>query len=195
MASITIYRKYSAAGENFIDDRTVTVDNVISASETSNMPAGKAGTAGAAGVMTLGSSHGFTDASVVCVSWSTGYRFDCAVSAYDGTTITVNGATGSGSTLPTAGAVVVSLKTEVALSFAGSNASIIMLAPAVDAVMAIEDGSSILWSASVTGGTATLYDSQDGATNPVASDTPTKCNCYNRTTTAGLPKILVGYNN
>jgi hypothetical protein len=102
---------------------TELVDNVLKLNGV--IPAGVAGTAGAAGVMTLGSSHGFTDADVVMCTWATGRRYACTISAYDGTTVTL--ATGTGDELPTSGAVVVSKLLEIDLAVLGTNVGFIML--------------------------------------------------------------------
>lgn len=189
--SVSIRNTMSMAGVNASDNRSITVDNEIKASET--IAAGKSGTAGAAGVMTLGTSHGFTDADVVAVIWATGFRYNCTISSYDGTTVTVS--SGAGDSLPTSGAVVVSKQQEIDLAFDGDQLQALSIGADIGIVATLEDGSTVHVAKQIEAAGAYQWDSGNGETNPVAGDSVTKAHVYAASTTAGTATILAAYDN
>lgn len=193
MSTISIRNSMIGGGTTANNTRSITIDNVIQASET--IAAGKAGTAGAAGVMTLGSSHGFTDADTVSVYWSTGFRYGCAVSSYDGTTITVNGATGAGDSLPTSGAVVCAKAVEVDIAFSGSALAALSAGADIACGITLEDAGGVELAKNIAVNGAYQWDSGNGEANPVTGDSIVKANVYNKSATAGTVTILVGYDN
>ncbi len=170
---------------------TELVDNVLKLNGV--IPAGVAGTAGAAGVMTLGSSHGFTDADVVMCTWATGRRYACTISAYDGTTVTL--ATGTGDELPTSGDVVVSKLLEIDAAVLGTNVNFIMLKSDVAATFTLEDAGGIELARNVAAGAAYIWAESSGDTNPITGDSITKCHVWNETAVAGSATGLIGYDN
>jgi len=185
---------YSQIGATTLrSSRVLTVDNAIELSE--DIPAGVAGVAGAAGVMTLAEGHGITDADTVSVSWASGERHDCAVSAYDSTTITVNGATGAGNTLPTSGAVTVSVKTVIQASVNADNLAGMGFSADISAIASVHDGSGELISPSFEANSGFNWDSDGGETNPLAGEAPTLINVYNKGTTAGTFQGFYAYDN
>lgn len=190
--TLSIRNSMIGGGVTANDTRSITADNVIQASES--IAAGKAGTAGLAGVMTMG-SHDFTDSDIVSVYWSTGFRYGCAVSSYDGTTITVNGATGAGDTLPTAGSVVVAKAVEIDLAFSGSASVAISIGADIICGATLEDAGGVELAKNIAANGAYQWDSGNGESNPVTGDAIIKSNIYNKSTTAGTAVLLVGYNN
>jgi len=193
MSTISIRNSMIGGGVTRQNNRSISVDNIINASEA--IAAGKAGTAGAAGVMTLGSSHGFTDASVVSVWWAAGFRYGCAVSAYDGTTITVNGATGTGDTLPTSGSVIIAAGVEIDLAFSGSALAALSMGADIDCLVSLEDSGGSELAKSTDANEAYQWDSGNGEANPVTGDSIIKAIVYSKEAKAGTATILVGYDN
>ncbi len=190
--TITVRNSMIGGGVTVQDNRSITADNVIVASET--LPVGQAGTAGADGVMTLG-THAFTDASVVAVTWATGCRYGCACSAYDATTLTVNGATGAGDALPTSGAVVVGLQTEIDLAFVATNMVALSVGCDQTAKVTLNDAGGIELAVDVAANGAYAWDSGNGVTNPITGDSIITAECYPKSVTAGTIQILVAYDN
>jgi hypothetical protein len=145
--------------------------------------------------MTLGSSHGITDADTVSVYWSGGFRYGCAVSSYDGTTVTVNGATGSGDSLPTSGSVVVAKAVEVDVAFSGTAMAALSVGADILCGITLEDAGGVELAKNLTANGAYQWDSGNGDANPVTGDSIIKANIYNKSATAGTVTILVGYDN
>lgn len=189
MSTISIRNSMIGGGVTVNNSRSITVDNIINASEA--IAAGKAGTAGAAGVMTS-ATHGFTT-EVLSVYWATGYRYGCAISVYDTNTVTLTG--GSGDTLPTSGAIVLAAAVEIDLAFTGANATAISLGADILCGITLEDAEGVELATNITANGAYQWDSGNGETNPVTGDLITKANVYNKAVTAGTATVLVGYNN
>lgn len=193
MASIARMRRYSEGADVYLDEGTETPDNALKLGETAGVAAGLAGTINGSAVVTLDSGHGITNDSIVCVTWVGGYRYNCTVSNAGATAITIGG--GAGSTLPTSGAVAVSVKTVITQTWDGTKTTLIILSCSVAAIITIEDGSTVHLAASVAAGGAYIWDSIDGTASPIDSDTPTKLHVYNCSTTSGVAKILIGVSN
>lgn len=193
MPTISIRNSMIGFGITLQDNASIVADGGTPNQET--VPAGKAGTAGAAGVMTLGSSHGFTDADTVSVWWATGFRYGCAISSYDGTTVTVNGATGTGDSLPTSGAVILSKKVNMDTVFTGSNLAALGLGADVNCLMALEDAGGVEFAATITAGRSFHWDSGNNYANPVTGDSIVKCSVYNKQATAGTATVMTIFNN
>lgn len=191
MATISIRNSIIAAGETVQDNKTITVDNIISASET--IVAGDAGTAGADGVMTLASGHGITDANTVAVIWATGYRYGCTVSSYGSTSVTLTG--GAGDTLPTSGAVVVSVQQEIDLAFSGTQLAALSIGADIGLIVTLEDSGGVELAKQITANEAYQWNSSNGESNPVTGDDIILAHVYAQSTTAGTAKIIVGYDN
>lgn len=189
--TISVVASITGGGQVLQSSRNVSVDNVIVAAEA--IAAGKTGTAGAAGVMTLGTGHGLTTANVVSVTWAVGRRYDCSITAYDSTTITLG--TGAGDSLPTAGAVVVSSKTEIDLAFNGAELQAISIGGDQPFIVALEDVSTVKLEVDTVANSTYQWDSGNGVTNPLAAAAPIKANAYAKAAVAGTLKILVGYLN
>lgn len=194
--AMMVRTEVAAGGKTYVGERSPSSDGLLSFPAVA-VAAGKAGTAGLAGLMTLGSSHGITDAMKVSVKWASGFRYGCAVSSYDGTTITVNGATGTGDTLPTSGAVVVSPALEIDAIFDGDAAVMLMANTSVDCMVCFdEDAYSTKLAAPVTGGSlGYLWDDGSSVTNPLASSAIAAVHVYNKTATAGTADVVIAYDN
>lgn len=191
MSTISVRNSIIAAGETFQDNKSLEVDNIINASES--IVAGDAGTAGAAGVMTLASGHGITDADTVAVIWAAGYRYGCTVSSYDSTSVTLTG--GAGDTLPTSGAVVVAVQQEIDLAFSGTELKALSISSDCDVIATLEDAGGVELVKSISADSAYQWNYQNGEANPVTGDDIVKAHIYAKTANSGTAKILVGYDN
>jgi hypothetical protein len=191
MQTFSIRKSLIGGGLNSIDNREVTADNLINASES--IPVGVAATAGSAGVMTMPTGHGFTDNQVVCVSGSFGAYYNGVVSSAGANAITVSG--GAGDALPTSGAVVVSLQVEIDLAFSGTQLAVLSMGGDIPLQMTLEVAASVqLARGTVTNG-AYQWDSGNGEANPITGDAIVKAHVYNKGIIAGTATIMVGYNN
>lgn len=124
------------------------------------------------GVITLGSGHGITDSDTVDVYWTDGLQHDCAVTAYDSTTITIG--SGTGDDLPDQDSTVKvgKVQTEDCADFAGSNVLMwfvmltyrgyVRLQTSVPADVAVKE---------FTGSDPLLWVSGQLTTNPLAGST------------------------
>jgi len=189
MSTITIANSIVGGGTTANDNRSITVDNIISASES--VAAGKAGTAAEAGVMTS-ASHGFTT-ETIAVYWATGYRYGCTIDSYDTNTVTLSG--GTGDALPTSGAVVLSAPVEIDVAFSGTAMTVLSLSADILCGINIEDAGGVELAKNIVANGAYQYDSGCGESNPVTGDDIVKANVWNKSVTAGTAKVLVGYNN
>lgn len=94
------------------------------------LPAGQAGTLSTrtdndTGVVTVAEGHGITDADTVDVYFDDGVRYGMSVTAYDSTTITVDG--GAGDNLPAEDdTVIVGVRTEVNMDVDGDDIQMIV---------------------------------------------------------------------
>jgi len=191
MATISIRNSIIAGGETAQDNKTITVDNIINASES--IVAGDAGTAGESGVMTLASGHGITSADTVAVIWSSGFRYGCTVSSYDSTSVTLTG--GAGDTLPTSGAVVVSVQQEIDLAFSGTQMKALSIGADIGIIATLEDSGGVKLAKQITSGEAYQWNESNGEVNPVTGDDIVKAHIYAQSTIEGTAKIIVGYDN
>ena len=191
MSTVSIRNSIAMAGTTAQDNKTLEVDNVVNASES--IVAGDAGTAGAAGVMTLASGHGITDNNTVAVIWASGYRYGCTVSSYDSTSVTLTG--GAGDTLPTSGAVVVAVQQEIDLAFAGAQLKALSMGGDIDLIIALEDAGGVELVKQISANEAYQWNSENGEANPVTGDDIIKATAYAQSTTAGTATILVAYDN
>ena len=193
MAQIYIKNQISGAGITIDDQRTITADNVLNAGETSLIPAGIAGTAGSAGVMTVATGHGLQNSDVVAVSGAFGVYYNATISQAGTNVVTVSG--GAGDALPTSGAVVISKKTPIDFSVTGANLQLISIGADTSIIATLEDADSVNLVVTAQSGGAYTRDAGNGATNPLAGDSVTVCNVYNASMIAGLVKIIIAYNN
>lgn len=191
MSQISIRNAMSLAGTTAQDNKTIEVDNEAKFSES--IVAGDAGTAGAAGVMTLASGHGITDADTVAVIWADGYRYGCTVSSYDSTSVTLTG--GAGDTLPTSGAVVVSVEQEIDLAFAGAQLQALSMGGDIALIIVLEDAEGVELVKQVDANAAYQWNAENGEANPVDGDSIIAAHVYAQSTTAGTATILAAYNN
>ena len=189
--SFSIRNSFIGGGVKVDHVRTIPADNLIYATE--DIPAGVAGTAGNAGVMTLAEGHGFVDNDVVCVSGTFGSYYNGVVSSAGATSITVS--SGAGDSLPTAGAVVICKKTELDIVFSGSDAVVIFLGGPVALTSTLEDAGGVELVRETSAGGAYQWDLDNGDANPVTGDSIIKAHVYNRGTVASTVSIMVGYNN
>lgn len=190
MPIITTNGSSIIAGTTYSYSNTISVDNVLTG--TGAVVAGEAGIAGADGIMTMG-THGFTDADIVCVTWAAGRRYNCAISTYDGTTITVT--SGAGDTLPTEGAVVVSKQKEIDIAVDGSDAQFVMVASSAAATVTLETSGAVELVKDLVANEAFVWTNGVDGTNPITGDSITKAHCYASAATAGTITINIGYNN
>lgn len=172
-------------------NRTIVADNFINATET--IPAGLAGTAGSAGVMTLLAGHGITNSDIVSVYWATGFAYNCTVGSAGATEITVTGV--EGDALPTSGAVVICKVTEVDISVLGTDVKALFAGGDVMLGIAFEDAGGVELFRTTATNTAYEWDTASGDANPITGDSIIKANVYNRSTTAGSVTIAIGYDN
>jgi hypothetical protein len=191
MSQVSIRNSMSLAGTTAQDNKTLEVDNIISATE--DIVAGDSGTAGESGVMTLSSGHGITDANTVAVIWALGYRYGCTVDSYGDTSVTLSG--GAGDTLPTSGAVVVSVQSEIDLAFAGAQLQALSMGGDIALIIALEDVGGVELVKAIDANAAYQWNSENGETNPVDADNIIKATAYAQSTTAGTATVLAAYNN
>ncbi|MFA6451717.1 MAG: hypothetical protein WCX65_19755, partial [bacterium] len=182
---------FIGGGIQAINNRDITVDNLINATES--IPVGIAATAGAAGVMTMPTGHGFTDGQVVCVSGTFGAYYNGTVSESGANLITVSG--GAGDALPVSGAVVVSLQVEIDLGVLGTNVAALSMGADIALLTTLEAAASVCLAKSTIANGAYQWDSGNGETNPITGDAIVKAHCYNLGIVAGTATIMVGYNN
>jgi hypothetical protein len=178
-------------GVSYPDNRDISVDNVISAGGL--IPAGIAATAGADGVMTMPTGHGFTDNQVVCVSGTFGAYYNGTVSNAGANAITISG--GAGDALPTSGAVVVSLQVEIDIAFLGTNMIALSIGGTIPVCVTLETASAVQLVKSTAANSAYQWDSGSGDANPVTGDAITKAHAYNLGTTSASISIIVAYDN
>lgn len=191
MSTISIRNSILGGGLVLEDNKSLDVDNIITATES--IQAGVAGTAGSAGAMTLAEGHGITDSDIVAVTWATGKRYGCTVSNSGATSITVS--SGTGDTLPTSGAVVISKKTEIDLAFSGTNLSALSMGADIATMITLEDAGGVELYKAISANEAYQWNANNGETNPVTGDSIIRANVYNQGTSAGTAKILAAYNN
>jgi hypothetical protein len=190
--TIAIRNSMIGGGITVNDTRNITMDNIITAQEI--LSAGVPGVAGLAGAMTgLPTGHGLTDADIVCVTWATGYRYNCTLSSTGANATTV--ADGAGDTLPTSGATVLAKQVEIDLAFAGSALAVLSISADQAAVVTLEDAGGVELVKPIAANGAYQWDSGNGESNPMTGDDIIKAHCYSKTATAGNVAILVGYNN
>ena len=187
--TISIRNSMIGGGVTANSNRSITVDNIINASEA--VAAGKAGTAGEAGVMTS-ASHGFTS-ETISVYWATGYRYGCTIDSYDTNTVTLSG--GTGDALPTSDAVVLAAPVEIDLAFTGANMTALSMGADILCGINLEDAGGVELAKNIAANGAYQYDSGCGESNPVTGDEIIKANVWNKSTTAGTAVVMVGYDN
>ena len=194
MNEIIIQNITRVNGKNVTDYKTLNPEAILDDGKT--LPAGQAGTAGLAGVMTLQAGHGLTTQSVVAVSWlESGVqkrRYNCSITHTETDSVTV--ATGAGDTLPTSGAVIVSSRVQLNMSFDGSDLEYLFLGSDVPAVMTLETAVAVQLVADIGGGDAYQWRSGCG-TNPVDGDDIVACNCYSLGVVAGSAEAVAAYDN
>jgi hypothetical protein len=141
----------------------------------------------------LSSGHGITDANTVAVIWALGYRYGCTVDSYGDTSVTLSG--GAGDTLPTSGAVVVSIQQEIDLAFAGAQLQALSMGGDIALIIALEDAGGVELVKAIDANAAYQWNSENGETNPVDADDIIKATAYAQSTTAGTATVLAAYNN
>lgn len=189
--TFSIRNSFIGGGITAINNREITVDNLINATEA--IPVGVAATAGSAGVMAMPTGHGFTDGQVVCVSGTFGAYYNGIVSSAGANAITV--ASGAGDALPTSGAVVVSLQVEIDLGVLGTNVGALSIGGDIALCITLEAAAAVSLAKSTAANGAYQWDSGNGETNPITGDAIVKAHCYNRGIVAGTATIMVGYDN
>lgn len=199
MNEMLVQINVAAGGKTFNGTRALTSNWQLNAPAIS-LAAGKAGTAGADGVMTLASGHGITDADVVSVAWTASgvakFRYGCTVSAYTSTTITLTG--GTGDTLPTSGDVVVGVRAEQDVAFDGDGVVLIAVNSTKDIAVDFNTGSASALLLSITGGAGVLgyeWDEGCGVTNPLASASIAKVYLYNKIAAEASVDLCISYDN
>lgn len=123
------------------------------------------------GVLTLGSSHGITDANVVDVYWTGGMRKRMSVTAYDATTITVNA--GTGDNFPTESTAIVAGK-RATIAFAAVGANVEMLVASCDYRACIDFVTSVpasIKAVELTADEPWIWIADWGTDNPVTGST------------------------
>lgn len=190
--NLTIKNITTVLGMSVQADRILTPHQAINSNGIA-IAAGKAGTAGAAGVMTLGVGHGITDAMLVTLSWAAGVRYNCTVSSYDSTTITLTG--GAGDALPVAGAVVASVPAQIDVSFLGTNLKALSVGADVNAHFTLQNADTVHLAKSVAAESAYQWDSGNGEANPITGDPILCLYISNRSATAGVLKYIIAYDN
>jgi hypothetical protein len=186
-----IKKSIGGGGITVTDNRDVTADNIIIGSEP--IPAGVAGTGAAASAITMPTGHGFTDGQVVCVSGTFGAYYNGTISLSGQNTITVTG--GAGDTLPTSGAVVVSLQVEIDMGFLGTNMAVISVGGDIALETTLETSGAVQLVKATAANASYQWDSGSGDVNPITGDAIVKAHVYNRGVAAGTITILVGYDN
>ncbi len=191
--NLTIKNIMQVAGAYVQASRTLTPDQaIINNGET--IAAGKSGTAGSAGVMTLGTGHGITTQMLVTLSWITGVRYNCTVSQADSTTITLTG--GAGDALPTSGTVIASVPQQIDMAFLGTNLKALSVGADIPIHFTLEDADPVVHLAKSVGASgAYQWDSENGEANPVTGDSIVSLYVSNRGAVAGIFKAIIAYDN
>jgi hypothetical protein len=189
--TFNIRNSFIGGGITAIDNREISADNLINATEA--IPVGVAATAAAAGEMVMPTGHGFTDGQTVCVSGTFGAYYNGVVSLAGANTITVSG--GAGDALPVTGAVVVSLQVEIDLGVLGTNVVALSMGGDIALCLTLEAAAAVSLAKSTAANGAYQWDSGNGETNPITGDAIVKAHCYNLGIVAGNATIMVGYNN
>jgi hypothetical protein len=162
------------------------------------IPAGKAGSSvkgTSSSVITLAAGHGFTDASLVAVSWAAGKRIGMTVSAYDATSITVTNSTGTGDTYPsgTTDVVVCTATAAPDVAFDGDNAAFLFVGCDQRATADFLDGDSVVLLSKeiTTAGGGYYWSESSGVTRPITGNAVASVNGYNHSITAATITIGV----
>ncbi len=160
------------------------------------LPAGKTGTLSTRtddnmGVITLGAGHGLTN-ETVSVGWTGGKRVGMAITAYDSTTITVDG--GTGDNLPTQStSVVVGVAVPATDAvFDGDNMAFLLIkCPQRSVVNFLDSGPASLFVQEITVALGGYYWSEaTGVTNPLTGNAIATINAYNLSTTATTLQLI-----
>ena len=139
------------------------------------LPAGNAGalstrTDDDTGVATVAEGHGITDADTVNVFWADGCRYGMTVSAYTGTTVTMDG--GSGDNFPTQDTViVVAAQVTINTDFDGDDVQMIAAWSSLRAHIDFQnDTPASLCAVELTATEAWSWVYGQGFTNPLTGD-------------------------
>jgi len=144
------------------------------------------------GVITLTAGHGITDSDIVAVFWTGGFRTLMTVTAYDATTVSIDG--GSGTVLPAdESAVTIAKAVSIDTDFIGN--LVARMAAKADYRCAFDflDGSGAsLAQVEVATDGFWLWFAALG-TNPLAGDTVASVKAFSGTTVASTLNIGVEY--
>lgn len=141
------------------------------------------------GVLTLGSGHGLTDSDTVGVYWDGGVRYGMTITAYDTTTITVDG--GAGDNLPVLTTVVYAGKeTTIDTDFTANDLEYLLVhATARASVEFKSEADASHLEIDVAADQAWDWMSDLGVANPMAGDTVGKIVASSGSTTAATVTI------
>jgi len=180
---------------------SITTDSAIDHRPDEPVPAAQAGslttrTTDTTGVVTI-SGHGIADTETIAIFWSGGSRYNVDIDSVTTDTITFSG--GDGDNLPVQDtAVTVGVGIELDIAFNTANMEVFGV-QCTTASVASRMAVSFLTSADsdlyTLDGTSINWTTGSGYTNPVSTGLVAKVNAYNAVATAGVVKIMVGYNN
>lgn len=154
-----------------------------------DLPAGKPGTAGGAGVMTLGAGHGIVTSNTVDIYWDDGLRYGCTVDADDSTTITVSG--GTGDVLPTTGDMIACLIVTIDIDFVANNIKIIAAACGQRTSLRFNDSGGVELALEILADGSWDWGTGMGTPNPMLDDTIVDATASNGSETAAILQIDV----
>ncbi|MBN2024083.1 MAG: hypothetical protein JW809_14970 [Pirellulales bacterium] len=173
MAQIKVAATIEVAGASIVSKLAREADGLIFHDPT--LAPGKAGTLTTrtdanTGVATLGAGHGITDADKVDVYWAGGLRHGMDVTAYDGTTITVDG--GAGDDLPAQGAaLVVGVRQEIDVDFDGDDVQFLSAHCPERAHVDFQTGASVsVHAQELPAEEAWTWAADQGVANPLGGD-------------------------
>jgi hypothetical protein len=177
-------------------DSVVSREDETQASSDVSLPAAVSGTlttrtSDSVGVVTV-ASHSITTSDKVAVFWSGGYRYNVAVSATSGTTISI-GSGGSGDNLPAAStALTICKETTLSFSHAGDDIKGMVVHSPKRMSMNVRDtvpASQV--AADVPANEGWFWISNATGTNPFAGDTLQDIILANADTTAQTATVLL----
>jgi len=131
------------------------------------------------GIVTLSSGHGITTSDTVDVYWSGGVQYNCTVTAYDATTITIDA--GDGDVLPAQDTVVTACAhTTVDTDFDGDLLEMIAGSANYRSHVCFMDAAhAVLLAVELIAGELWSWSADSGITNPLASDDVAYCRVSN----------------
>ena len=175
----TYNRSFVIGQLNFAISATLSSD--LSTTFSESVPIAKSGTLTTrtddnTGTLTMASGHGITTGQRLDIYWSTGRRYTVLVGTVSGNSVPFD--LGGGDNLPAVDTTITAMvPIEEPCVVTGNNVTSIFAGCAVTSTIVFVDGSyNILHAITLTTTTTPSYvwTSNDGGTNPLAGDSPTK---------------------